>query len=308
MKSSRLKKTTLFIVLSIFSSMCAWHSPILQQMSKGMQDPGPECKITIVKHANLNDLKYEKITEVFTIPPPSGRMPPGFCSERSALNYFKKEACEKGANVIHIRQESKPNLFQSCYRATADLLLMDAGSVETLVARNNEREKQRTAKKQEVVNSRHEQSLTFRPVDSLIFLMGGALNLHAEYQIALDNHFALALSPAIISGFGSWGYSLKPGILFHPFGNQLDGIYIGLYGGIYGGSYSNFYGSLYGGLSIDAIKNEKDYFFQTSAAIEAGWKFRLFQDNLINLGYGFEYLFKYQKTHQYVNFSIGVVW
>ena len=63
-------------------------------------------------------------------------------------------------------------------------------------------------------------------------LVLGVTDITVDVQFALSKSLALGIEPELaigsVSGFGAWG-----GVLFFPFGNALQGMFIKLYGGAF---------------------------------------------------------------------------
>jgi len=75
----------------------------------------PNCEVHINKYMAVTD-SIEKIGEIklgesgFSVS----------CSEAHALEILKKEACALQADVVNITEESRPDLWSSCYRCRAE--------------------------------------------------------------------------------------------------------------------------------------------------------------------------------------------
>jgi hypothetical protein len=60
-----------------------------------------------------------------------------WCSKERAFRIFQREACAAGANVVNLIAQESPNIWSSCYRATAELWRAPASELEALKARQS---------------------------------------------------------------------------------------------------------------------------------------------------------------------------
>ncbi|HUI92339.1 MAG TPA: hypothetical protein VLX68_08860 [Chitinivibrionales bacterium] len=76
------------------------------------------CNVNVVKNVRIDSTSVKII----------GRVKVGdsgfsfACGEDDAIEIFRKEACNCGADVVNIIEERRPDFLSSCYRATALLI------------------------------------------------------------------------------------------------------------------------------------------------------------------------------------------
>ena len=74
------------------------------------------CKISFVRFQNYSDSVATKIGSIRL-----GET--GFsvnCSETDAIEILKREGCTLGADIVNVKEESRADLWSSCYRCRAD--------------------------------------------------------------------------------------------------------------------------------------------------------------------------------------------
>lgn len=123
-----MKKFIFYSILLLLISSCN-HRIVRTGYQKSKSD-FKNCDI-IIKKFMMNTDSLQKVGEIklgetgFSVA----------CSEAHALEILKKEGCALNANIIYIVEESRPDLWSSCYRCTAEFYKSN-GAVTT--TQNNE--------------------------------------------------------------------------------------------------------------------------------------------------------------------------
>ncbi len=112
-----------FCALSFLFISCSTSSKltregyVLDRLEKQSQK---SCKVYITSNAGDNVVSAKKLGSIKATDPGMGLN----CQEDYVIGQFISDACALNANVINITSESQPNFWSTCYRAKADLLLI----------------------------------------------------------------------------------------------------------------------------------------------------------------------------------------
>nr|WP_321409934.1 hypothetical protein [uncultured Carboxylicivirga sp.] len=110
-----MKRILYFFILLISISSCSHR--IVRNGYQISKSDYKNCEIQITKFINYND-SIEKIGEI--ILGESGISVS--CSEAHAIEILNNEGCAINADLINITEETRPDLWSSCYRCKADFL------------------------------------------------------------------------------------------------------------------------------------------------------------------------------------------
>jgi hypothetical protein len=113
----KMKKKMVFVSLLLIVTSCT-HIITREGYEINKTKINEKCEIQIVKEMVLDTAKGKIIGKV-----KDGDSGFSFaCGEDDAIEIFKKEACNIGANIIDITEEKRADWLSSCYRATALLI------------------------------------------------------------------------------------------------------------------------------------------------------------------------------------------
>lgn len=117
----------LCLIIAMFILGCTTSSIRREGYSiDGAKPTSSECKIPVKFQYDLSKGKNKTLGIIEASEPGMGIQ----CQEDFVLEQFQKDACAIGANLINITDEKFPNFWSSCYRAKAQLVLLDTS--ETL--------------------------------------------------------------------------------------------------------------------------------------------------------------------------------
>jgi hypothetical protein len=116
-----IKRLSYFILLILISGC----GPIIMKTYKHDNDGiSSDCGLSLVK-VHPPDSVVEKIGEI-EIDDIGVSLD---CSERKIIDYIKKEACAKGAQVVLIKRRKRPDDESFCFRCTAVLYTYKSGAL-----------------------------------------------------------------------------------------------------------------------------------------------------------------------------------